>query len=112
MAAPTFSGEEWLVRPHGDHEREEEEEEGGEGSLHVAPHPGALEPGGASRDLSVVSQALQVGPTKHWKSDQIFHQYIILVVYYPDKLSQNLNKTRRGRMISSRFRCCRRQICW
>ena len=103
MAAPTFSGEEWLVRPHRDHEREEEEEEGGEGSLHVAPHPGALEPGGASRDLSVVSQALQVGPTKHWKSDQIFHQYIILVVYYPDKLSQNLNKTRRGWL-----RCCRR----
>ena len=75
MAAPTFSGEEWLVRPHRDHEREEEEEEGGgEGSLHVAPHPGALEPGGASRDLSVVSQALQVSPTKHWKSDKIFQQ--------------------------------------
>ena len=69
---------------------EEEEKEGGEGSLHDAPQPGPLELGEASRDLSVVSQALQVSPTKHWKSDKIFHQLSSAQLRH--KLSQNLNK--------------------
>ena len=74
MLAPTFSGEERLVSSHRHQQREDEDEEGGEGSLHVAPQPGELEPAGASRDQSGVSQALAVSSTKHWKSDKIFRQ--------------------------------------
>ena len=99
MAGPTFSGEERLVSSHRHQEREEEDEEGGEGSLHVAPQPGELEPAGASRDQSGVSQALAVSSTKHWKSDKIFRQSA-----QQTNFLKILTKTRFTP--SLRFRCC------
>ena len=53
------------------------------------------------RDEGVVSQALQVSPTKHWKSEEIFRQQFLQFLQLGQKLSQNVNKDSVVIMISS-----------